>query len=76
MLKQSNAAMDVVTLADIQQAYSINQIASMLKLHYMTVRGWVSDGKLQGYKVGRRWYVLPRDLDAFINISNGGQQCN
>ena len=76
MLKEKSAAMDAVTLSDIQDSYSINQIATMLSLHYMTVRGWVSDGKLQGYKLGRRWYVLRRDLDAFINLSAGGQQCN
>ena len=76
MLTEKQTAMGEVTLSDIQDSYSINQIASLLSLHYMTVRGWVCDGKLQGYKLGRRWYVLRRDLDAFINISAGGQQCN
>ena len=76
MLKEKPTAMDAVTLSDIQDSFSINQIATMLSLHYMTVRGWVSDGKLQGYKLGRRWYVLRRDLDAFINLSAGSQSCN
>ena len=38
MLKEQPTAMGEVTLSDIQDSYSINQIASMLSLHYMTVR--------------------------------------
>ena len=56
-----------VTLADFEHALSIQEVADSLSLHYMTVSRWLHNGQLKGYKVGRKWHVLPVDLDAFLN---------
>ena len=56
-----------VTLADFEHALSIQEVADSLSLHYMTVSRWLHNGQLKGYKVGRKWHVLPGDLDAFLN---------
>ena len=56
-----------VTLADFEHALTIQEVADSLNLHYMTVSRWLPNGTLKGYKVGRKWHVLPVDLDAFLN---------
>ncbi|OGG07414.1 hypothetical protein A2872_02325 [Candidatus Gottesmanbacteria bacterium RIFCSPHIGHO2_01_FULL_42_12] len=49
-----------------EQYYSIEEVAKMLKVAYLTVYRWVSSGKLEAYKAGKQHRIKKSDLDKFI----------
>jgi excisionase family DNA binding protein len=50
------------------RVYTVPEICERLQLHPDTVRAWIASGRLDAFKVGRRWRV-PREAlkasDAF-----------
>lgn len=44
---------------------TVGQIAKTLKVHDVTVRRWIRDGKLQAMVVGNRYRVKPEWVDSF-----------
>jgi excisionase family DNA binding protein len=48
------------------------EVAGLLKVTPTTVQRWVSEGRLRGTKVGKRWLVTPQDLEAFVKT--GGKK--
>lgn len=51
-----------------QQWLTVKQIAERLQVHPETVRDWLRDGKLKGYRISSRagWRVTPEDLQRFV----------
>lgn len=49
-----------------EQYYSIEEIAKMLKVAYLTVYRWVQAGKLEAIKAGKQYRVKKNDLDKFV----------
>lgn len=49
-----------------EQYYSIEEVAKMLKVAYLTVYRWVNSGKLVAYKAGKQYRIKKEDLDRFI----------
>lgn len=43
---------------NIDNAVSLKEAAKKLCLHYTTVRLQIMQGKLNGFKIGRNWYVI------------------
>lgn len=54
---------------DNTEYYTIKEVAEMLKVVYMTVYRWVKSGKLESYKVGKKFMIKKSDLDKFIELS-------
>lgn len=48
------------------QYYTIEEVAKMLKLAYLTVYRWVQAKKLEAYKIGKQYRIDKKDLDTFI----------
>jgi len=46
--------------------YSIEEVAEMLKVVYLTVYRWVQADKLKAYKAGKQYRIKKTDLDRFI----------
>lgn len=46
--------------------YTPDEVAKSLGLHPNTVRKWLRAGRLSGVRVGNRWRVRERDLEAFL----------
>lgn len=46
--------------------YTIEEVAEMLKVVYLTVYRWIQDGKLKAYKAGKQYRINKSDLDRFI----------
>jgi excisionase family DNA binding protein len=44
--------------------YSIDEVALMFKVHPNTVRNWLKDGTLKGYKLGRRVVIPESSISA------------
>lgn len=49
-----------------EQYYSIEEVAEMLKVAYITVYRWVQSGKLPAYKAGKQHRIKKSDIDTFI----------
>jgi len=54
----------------MEQLLTPEQVAEKLQLSLITVKRWLTAGKLPGYKVGRQWRVSEEQLQQFIE---GGQ---
>lgn len=51
------------------QFYTIDEIAELLKISYLTVFRWVKAGKLSAYKVGKQYRIDVQDLNNFLEKS-------
>lgn len=49
-----------------EQYYSIEEVAKMLKVAYLTVYRWIQAEKLVSYKAGKQYRIRKEDLDKFI----------
>jgi putative molybdopterin biosynthesis protein len=49
-----------------EQYYTIEEVAKMLKVAYLTVYRWIQDGKLVAFKAGKQYRVKKEDLDSFV----------
>lgn len=52
-----------------EQYYTINEIAEMLKVAYLTVYRWIISGKLEAYKVGKQFRISHTDFNKFLEAS-------
>ena len=53
-----------------EQYYSIEEVAEMLKVVYMTVYRWIQGGKLEAVKAGKQYRIKQSQLDKFLNKKN------
>lgn len=51
---------------NINKYYTIEEVATLLKVHTNTVRGWIRQGKLKAVKVNTLTRVKETDLEQFI----------
>lgn len=51
------------------QFYSLQEVADMLKVRYLTIFRWARSGKLAAYKFGKQYRVSAETLQEFINAS-------
>jgi len=49
--------------------YSIEEVAKMLKVAYLTVYRWVQAKKLPAIKAGKQYRISKFELDIFVNKS-------
>lgn len=50
-----------------EQYYTIEEVAKMLKVAYLTVYRWIQAGRLKAYKAGKQYRIKKQDLGKFIN---------
>jgi len=48
------------------QYYSIEEVAKMLKVAYLTVYRWIHAKKLAAYKAGKQYRIKGLDLNSFL----------
>ena len=51
-----------------EQYYTIEEVAEMLKVAYLTVYRWIQAGKLNAVKAGKQYRIKKDDLDSFLKI--------
>ncbi len=49
-----------------EEYYSIEEVAKMLKVAYITVYRWIRAKKLIACKAGKQWRIIDNDLDIFL----------
>ncbi len=50
----------------IEQYYSIEEVAKLLKVAYLTVYRWIQAKRLIAYKAGKQYRIKKLDLDSFV----------
>lgn len=50
------------------QFYSIDEVAKMLKVAYLTVYRWIRARRLVAIKAGKQYRVRKTDLDSFLEV--------
>lgn len=50
--------------------YTLDEVAVMLKVVYLTVYRWVRAGKLKAYKVGKQYRISKEQLDLFLELNS------
>lgn len=51
-----------------EEYYTIDEVAKMLKVAYLTVYRWIHSNKLVAYKAGKQYRIKDSDLTAFITM--------
>lgn len=51
-----------------ERYYTIQEVADMLKVAYLTVYRWIQAGKLVAYKAGKQYRIKEDDLKSFIQM--------
>lgn len=51
---------------DEEKYYSIQEVADMLKVTYLTVYRWIQAGKLEAYKVEKQYRIALQELQSFM----------
>ena len=46
--------------------YTIKEVASLLKVAYLTVYRWIISGKLEAQKAGKQYRISKTNLDKFM----------
>jgi excisionase family DNA binding protein len=54
-----------------EQYYSIEEVAKMLKVAYLTVYRWVQAERLVALKAGKQYRIRKEDLDTFLKGYKG-----
>ena len=49
-----------------ETVYTLKEVAEGLGVHYQTVKGWVSDGKINAAKIGRSYRVTGAELKRLL----------
>jgi len=49
-----------------EQYYTIEEVAKMLKVAYLTVYRWIQVKKLVALKAGKQYRITKEDLDKFL----------
>ena len=53
--------------------YTIDEVAKMLKVAYLTVYRWIQAGKLEAVKLGKQYRISKTQLNKFMKIKDGNK---
>ncbi len=55
-----------MTNMKVEEYYSLDEVAKLLKVAYLTVYRWVQTKKLTALKAGKQYRIKKEDLDSFL----------
>lgn len=54
--------------------YTLQEVAEIIKVSYLTVYRWVQAGKITTHRVGKQYRIAHSDLQQIIKTYEGKQQ--
>lgn len=51
-----------------EKFYTIEEVAELLKVAYLTVYRWIQAGKLEAVKAGKQYRIKHTQLDKFLSL--------
>jgi excisionase family DNA binding protein len=58
----------------MEEIYTPEEAAELLKIQPRTLRGWLRERRIGGVKVGREWRLREQDLIRYLNHNATGPQ--
>jgi len=55
------------------ELYDVQELSSLLGVQAKTIRRYLKDGRLQGRKLARKWYVTADSLKAYFQQPESGE---
>lgn len=52
-----------------EKYYTIEEVAGMMKVVYMTVYRWIRSGKLEAFRVGKKYMIKKSSIEGLVNKS-------
>lgn len=52
---------------EMDQLYTVKQVAGILNVHPFTVNRWLLGGKIKGSKIGKSWQIKKSEVDYVID---------
>lgn len=52
-----------------EEFYTIKEVSELFKVAYLTVYRWIKQGKLNAFRVGKKYMIKKSDIDALIEKS-------
>ena len=49
-----------------REILTLSEVASLLRVSHQTIYNMIKDGRLKGYKVGREWRFIKKDIDTYL----------
>ncbi|KXK09308.1 MAG: Helix-turn-helix domain protein [candidate division WS6 bacterium OLB21] len=49
--------------------YTIKEVAEIFKVAYLTVYRWIVQGKLEAYKIGKKYMIKEEDIQKLLDNS-------
>lgn len=50
----------------MEKIYTVDDVSTILKIHFQTILKLLREKTLKGFKVGREWRITEQDLKEFI----------
>jgi excisionase family DNA binding protein len=50
----------------MEEMLTLGEVAKRLKVSVKTIRRWLQDGRLTGFKMGKLWRVKETELESFV----------
>ena len=44
--------------------YTIDEVATLLKVHHSTIRRAIKDNRLKAFKIGTKWLIKKEDIES------------
>jgi len=57
---------NIIKIADIK-LYSVKALSDILRIHPLTIRNHIKQGKLKARQIGRRYYVTDGNLKEWLS---------
>jgi excisionase family DNA binding protein len=58
--------LQVEALDVAEKLHTLDEVAALLYQRPSTIRAWIRDGMLQGTPIGKSWFIMDTDLQAFM----------
>lgn len=64
--KNQEIEVSVAQKEEIPEILTLSEVAKMLRVSHQTIYNMIRDGRLKGYKVGREWRFIKKEVDDYL----------
>lgn len=50
----------------MEKVYTIQEVANLFRVNEMTIRRWITQGKIQAYRVGHRYLINESEIKKLL----------
>ena len=61
---------DFLQSAFLPDILTLPEVAALLRVSHQTIYNMIRDGRIKGYKVGREWRFLKKEIDLYMMVEH------